>query len=222
MILSPDRLHHAYVIEGDVVLGKGEVVSFCEKELVGKMFGNPDVLFFEEELFGIDEVRRLKEFQIQKPLIGDRKVVLVSFSSTTTEAQNAFLKVLEEPSGGTIIFILVPSVHILLPTVLSRSEVVRVGGVGKESFGKEFLLSKSSKRIELISEIVKEKNTDEAQRLLDDIEGILAEKLAKEKSPEIAEAIKEVFNARNFLWSRSPSIKMILEHLSLVLPVVNG
>lgn len=220
MIFSSDRLHHAYIVEGDQALGKEEVLSFCEKDLVGKISGNPDILFFEEELFGIDEVRRLKEFQIQKPLNGDHKVVLVSFSSTTAEAQNAFLKVLEEPSGGTVIFILVPSAHALLPTILSRSEIVKVGGEGKMSFGKEFLEAVSSKRISLLEAVVKEKNIDEALRLLDDIERILGDELANKSAPEIALAIKEVFSARRFLRGRSPSIKMILEHLALVLPVI--
>ena len=60
---------------------------------------------------------------------GGRKVcVLVAADRLGTEAANAFLKTLEEPSGETVFFLLTDRPEALLPTILSRCQRISPGG----------------------------------------------------------------------------------------------
>src|SRR3972149_11342374 len=60
-----------------------------------------------EKAVGIGDIRNLQKNLFLKPLEGDKKaVILESFYGATIEAQNAFLKVLEEPPLSTVILIL--------------------------------------------------------------------------------------------------------------------
>lgn len=55
------------------------------------------------------------------------KVYIIYKASTMNEqAQNAFLKSLEEPNSSTFYILLVNNVHFLLPTVLSRSQILKI------------------------------------------------------------------------------------------------
>ncbi len=60
------------------------------------------------------------------PIRGRAKVFIIREADRiTVQAQNALLKTLEEPPGTTFIILLVTSVDRLLPTTLSRCQVVR-------------------------------------------------------------------------------------------------
>lgn len=76
---------------------------------------------------GVDVVRH---FVIEKvgltPVRGRAKVFIIREADRmTVQAQNALLKTLEEPPGPTVIMLLVTSLDRLLPTTLSRCQVVR-------------------------------------------------------------------------------------------------
>src|SRR3989344_5694025 len=47
-----------------------------------------------------------------------------AYSDITLEAQNALLKILEEPPNNTIIIITTPKKELLLPTIISRCKVI--------------------------------------------------------------------------------------------------
>lgn len=219
--LSKDSLHHAYVLEGNRTLLMEELLGFT-KELLGiSVAKSPDALMFEKESFGIDEVRMLQNFASRKPVAGERKVAIISFLSATVEAQNALLKTVEEPLGQTIIFMIVESQSSLLPTIKSRVQLISSTTSSDATLAKSFLKKSSSERISALEDIIKEKKKEQAINLLNDIEEILAQKvLRSEDKKSLAGAIEEVFRARGYLRGRSPSLKMILEHLSLSLPVL--
>ncbi len=72
----------------------------------------------------------LRHFVIDRvgltPIRGRAKVFVIREADRmTTQAQNALLKTLEEPPGSTLIILLVTSLTALLPTTLSRCQVVR-------------------------------------------------------------------------------------------------
>ena len=81
--------------------------------------------------FPIDVIR---EFLIEKvsnrPTTGDFVVYCIDeFEKVSNEAQNALLKVLEEPPGYCVIILLCSRMDELLPTTLSRCQLVRFGPV---------------------------------------------------------------------------------------------
>jgi len=78
---------------------------------------------------GIDQIRRLEHFQSLKvPRDGDfkRAVIIDDAHLMTQEAQNALLKTLEEPAGGTLIILNAAHEQSLLPTVRSRAAIIAV------------------------------------------------------------------------------------------------
>lgn len=73
------------------------------------------------ESLGIDAARRLKEFLWQKPVKSRRKTaVIVDGDSLTPEAQNALLKISEDPPPSAQIFVILKNEENLLPTLRSR------------------------------------------------------------------------------------------------------
>lgn len=84
----------------------------------------------KEEHISIDEVRELKRRLTLTPMKSDYMIgIIYQAKSMTIEAQNAILKLLEEPPPRVRLFIESENTNMLLPTIVSRCEVVRVSGV---------------------------------------------------------------------------------------------
>jgi len=76
----------------------------------------------------VDQVRRLQERLALRPLEAPRKVVLLTpAEAMNPQAQNAFLKTLEEPPPDTILILISASPDRLLPTLRSRCIRVTFG-----------------------------------------------------------------------------------------------
>lgn len=76
---------------------------------------------------GINEVRNFQKKLYFKPLKSKEKaVVLKNCENLTVEAQNALLKVLEEPPANTTIILTASSANSFLPTVLSRCKIIEL------------------------------------------------------------------------------------------------
>ena len=77
---------------------------------------------------GIEAVRDLLQFtKLRLPATDARRVITIEGSHTlTTEAQNALLKLLEEPPAGTHFILTASSAQGLLPTIRSRSQQIIV------------------------------------------------------------------------------------------------
>ena len=102
------------------------------KEYANKMFSGLGISKFDvydletEKAVGIADIRGLTTQVYLKPLKGDKKaVILNAFLGISLDAQNAFLKMLEEPPLSTTIIILA-SENFFLPTVLSRCKLIEL------------------------------------------------------------------------------------------------
>lgn len=77
----------------------------------------------------IESVRELQKF-LQLKTIGDkplrRAVIIEHAQGLTAEAQNAFLKILEEPPADTLLILTVDTPRSLLPTIISRVQTITV------------------------------------------------------------------------------------------------
>lgn len=92
---------------------------------------HPDVIELSapagKERIGIDQVRDAIRAAQFTPVESDRKVCLVARAeSLTVEAANGLLKTLEEPPRGMVFALLAEHAGDLLPTIVSRSRIVRV------------------------------------------------------------------------------------------------
>jgi hypothetical protein len=215
-------LVHAYGIEGSGDELGGALSVFLERKLGIVISGNPDVRAFAFEQLGIDGARMLITASLDKPLVGSRKYFLVSFTGVTREAQNALLKVLEEPAGGTHFFIIVPSFELLLPTVRSRLFLISCARqvrapAENESRAYEFLKAAPARRLTLLKELVENKDRLAAALFLDELERCVAQSRGQNISLDHYRVLGVIEETREYLNDRAPSFKLLLEHLALTM-----
>jgi DNA polymerase III delta' subunit len=94
---------------------------------------HPDVFFVETKgassSIGIDRIREIIEKANLKPYEAKSKVFIINNAHSMNEASaNAFLKTLEEPLENTVFILISRSKDLLLPTIVSRSHVIRFTG----------------------------------------------------------------------------------------------
>lgn len=88
----------------------------------------------------IETVRRLRAAAALLPFQSERRVLLVEDAETLLEpAQQALLKILEEPPPAVTIVLLVDEVEVLLPTVRSRCQEIPVRPVSEEAVERALL-----------------------------------------------------------------------------------
>lgn len=146
--LASGRIAHAYIFFGPKGVGKMlAAVNFakalnCQATAGGKPCGScasckkidasshPDV-FTVRPLEGaasikIDDIRALIGDVGLKPYEAKKKVYIIDETNALTdEAANALLKTLEEPPTDSVLILIVERLSMLLPTIVSRSQVVK-------------------------------------------------------------------------------------------------
>lgn len=84
----------------------------------------------QKTTISIDEVRVLPDFVTSKPQFSTHKVVLIyPAEAMQKQAANSLLKSLEEPSGNTKFFLLTKHPDLLLKTIVSRCQVLKLNGM---------------------------------------------------------------------------------------------
>jgi DNA polymerase-3 subunit delta' len=74
-----------------------------------------------------EQVRELARWLSQKALVSNRKIALIDEAHCLNEhGQNALLKTLEEPPGRAVLVLTARSAALLLPTVRSRCQILRL------------------------------------------------------------------------------------------------
>ena len=115
---------HAYFIAG----GNEEIrADKVQKFLADWRIAPADQIFItdEEEHIGIGAVREFQKRLMLTPFQSDRTVgIIMHAERLTTEAQNALLKLLEEPPPSAFIILTAQSADAVLPTIISRCTVI--------------------------------------------------------------------------------------------------
>lgn len=95
----------------------------------------------DKKTISIDDVRELQKF-VQLKTSGKenlrRAAIIEQAEALTHEAQNALLKILEEPPADTIIILTASHVRALLPTIRSRVRLISLTPPGKTELGEHF------------------------------------------------------------------------------------
>ncbi len=143
---SSNNLLHAIIFEGVEGSGKKMLAEYvclllncrntpdicyscpsCRKILA---HGSPDIISTGvpdgKTQIGVDTVRFIRSDAYVRPNDNEHKIYIIdSADKMSTEAQNAFLKVFEEPPPYAIFILLCESADVLLPTIRSRARVYR-------------------------------------------------------------------------------------------------
>ena len=77
----------------------------------------------------IGQVREIVRLAASRPFEGARRVFILRADTLNVQAANALLKTLEEPEGETVFVLLATSREGVLPTILSRAQVLRFNPV---------------------------------------------------------------------------------------------
>src|SRR2546428_12786152 len=156
------RLAHAYCLTGEEAIGKTAVArALAEELLLGE--GQPSRLevhpdFWSDdrpEAISIDEIRfhpergaptheqSLQQFLSLRPFVAPLGAALLANAERMTEgAQNCLLKTLEEPPPNTVLVLTTAYPDHLLPTCLSRCQLVAMSPVGRSTLA-GFIASRS-------------------------------------------------------------------------------
>lgn len=219
---EPNKLHHAHFIVGDRKRTKEALHLYIESVFSFSVVGNPDVLSFSFDVMGVDESRALTSVSSITSISGHR-FIIVEANFLTREAQNALLKSLEEPLFGTFFFFLIPQQDTLLPTIRSRVVVHSVAGAIDENDiqkrAEMFLKAPIAKRMKMIKEFSAEISDDEKSKadvivFLAELERLLH---SNRSILDHGSLFADIAMAKKYLTDRSPSVKMILEHIALSL-----
>jgi DNA polymerase III delta prime subunit len=174
----------------------------------------PDLLWLESEgSIGIKDIKQVKEHLSFKPLsLKGKVVIIIGADNLTPDAQNSLLKTLEEPPTEAKILLTTSSEHKLLPTILSRCELIYVDnsstvGSTKDKGRVESLISSDkTTRFEIIEK------TEDKEELLNELVGYFSEKLSQ--NPEGVEFAKLLIEAEK--WQKAQgNTRVILEYLML-------
>ena len=219
--LSSKVLLHAYGIEGDVVLNTQKLRSLLETERGIVTTGNPDVHFLSFERMGVLQVRTLIENALLKSFSNTHTFFIISTTFVTREAQNALLKLFEDPTPGAHFFLLIPAFENLLPTLRSRLFLIRESSFLKpDSESAQFLASSLHERLTMVSGYINEKDKNGTMHFLNNLETCLHKVLIEDKmqNTNIVQALHDIEIVRGYINDRAPSLKMLLEYVALSLP----
>ncbi len=208
------KIHHAVVVEGNAIEGINWTKEYIKNTLKMELLGNPDINIAEIERYTIKDARSLKARASKTPF-GDSQVFVIVTENILHEAQNALLKLFEEPAQDTYFIIVIPTTNGLLDTVMSRIEYKgRIFDKPNEiNFAKEFLNSNVGERIKMLESTIKNKDRKKAREIVNAIEAHLHDDDVQKNSI----ILKEIYFIRKYLNNRSSSLKMLLEHLAVII-----
>jgi DNA polymerase-3 subunit delta' len=122
---------HAVLIAGPDGIGKASLAEHIARKLlnIDGLANYPHFMRIipDGTSISIEKIRELQKF-LQLKTIGSeplrRAIIVEHAGALTTEAQNAYLKFLEEPPADTLMLLTVSSPRALLPTILSRVQTI--------------------------------------------------------------------------------------------------
>lgn len=155
-----NRTQQAYIFEGAdgvgnyegallfanalVCTGENQPCKMCPACLMASASTHPDIHMIVHEnkkkVISVEQVRKVITDAYIKPFENGKKVYIIRYGDDITpQAQNALLKILEEPPQYAVFIILAENTNALLPTILSRSTVIKFGKVSDNLIKQELL-----------------------------------------------------------------------------------
>lgn len=200
--------HHAILVYADGV-ESASIPEVYKKQSV-------DVQHIIRDRFSIDDARELSASALQTPFESEVHVFVILVRDIAVEAQNALLKLFEEPPIHSRFFIIGAPTLVLLPTLQSRLLIAGPAeNVSEEN--ETFTIFKNASyadRLLVIAQKTKEKDRVWISQIL---EGCEREYVLQ--NGRNADLLKAILFVRTYIETKGASAKMLLEDIALRMPV---
>lgn len=156
LVAVVNNLPQSLLLTGAIGVGLGEI----SKYIASLRSVTPTIILPEKDekidldkgIVSVDIMRRLYD-ETRTKAAGERIFIIDYAERMTGQAQNAFLKLLEEPGEGVYFILVSHSISKLLPTILSRTENLNMRPVSRkqsEELLDELSVSDAKKRSQLL------------------------------------------------------------------------
>ncbi|PIT93136.1 MAG: hypothetical protein COU06_01465 [Candidatus Harrisonbacteria bacterium CG10_big_fil_rev_8_21_14_0_10_38_8] len=221
-LIKNKALSHGYIFHGEDVSSQfifaKEMASYLEKgswEVGERVLSDARFLSGLNEKLGIDKSRSFVDFLYQFPVASENRVLVVEHADKLTpQAQNALLKITEEPPRHSLIILCLRHPGTLISPLVSRMQKIYFSNDGrrydKESYIQakddvERLLAGSMRdRSSFLKDLVKE------ERISDTFITVLMEELLVDKV-RYARALKELAYRNSMINTYNVNKKLQLE-----------
>ncbi|MFN3187927.1 MAG: hypothetical protein ACK42D_00050 [Candidatus Paceibacteria bacterium] len=175
-----------------------------------------DIIVQRYDEFRINDARSLVSLATSTPTLKSRQYFIIIANSIATEAQNALLKLLEEPPSVSSFVFVLPQ-NILLPTLRSRFMIMSEVGheVAYPTQFLEFVAEAIPDRLSRIASLIEKKNTAEFGLLR---EGLLHCLRQRRRVLSVAQ-LKRLHWLVSQMQLRGSSPKLLWEDVAFTLPV---
>ncbi len=214
--------HHAYLATGDLEASIGRARSFAERELGLSGTDHPDIIVLRYGHFPVEEARRIVDLA-SRAALGEHRLIVIAAERLFHEAQNALLKAFEEPPQGTVIVLAVPTEGQVIATMRSRLLLLPEEGEEEHVFH-PFVAATPAERAKLVEKLLARSKSDkdeekqaaraEALRIVGDV----TRAAHREGSEKHTQLLRELDRFTPILHERSAPLKLVFEHLLLVIP----
>lgn len=173
---------------------------------------SPDVSVYEYDRMNVEEVRKLIHEAGLRPVSRPYRVFVISALSILAPAQNALLKLFEEPNAHTVFYFVIPRMDILLPTLKSRFHILAIEERGVVAADAQIFFEASyADRLALIAKKIDAEDTVWVQTLIESLAGYAH----TSGNPGL---VRDILFLESYIHAPGSSKKMLLEHVALSLP----
>lgn len=234
-LLKNEALSHAYAFYGPHLPSQFELAKSLANFLEKGEWALPESILLDAKFIdgstqnlGVDEAREFAAFLYRQPVASLRRTLVInSAAEFTTQAQNAILKIVEEPPSHGLIILTVRDVNSLIVPLKSRLQSLYVAPEKGErptrtpleekavELVEKFMMSAPDGRKQMIKKMVdddKEDDVEKSEKIVDTFVSCLIAELAK-KPQQNALALKEALKRQTAMADCSTNKKLQLEAL---------
>lgn len=179
-------------------------------------------VYYNQTVLDIETARKIISWA--RSSYNGERVALISFHTVGLPAQNAMLKMLEEPQPGTRFILLTSNKDTLIDTVLSRVQHIHINGstTVTQKTAEEFLATSSSFRMKLSHVVdILASLDEEGRKDREAVKGFILSLIPVMQAKKVeSRYITETLEVASYASDPSVSGKALFEYLSLLLPVV--
>jgi hypothetical protein len=213
MSLIQSLTHHA------VLFVHPERKAFAEELWNELKKVSPAHVFYDQTVLDIDTVRGIISWA-NAPYDG-KKIALLSFHTIGLPAQNALLKIIEEPQPTVSFIFITTNKEAIIPTLYSRLQHREITSISASlNSANLFLSTPSQERMKLpfVVHLLEARDEEDRKERENLRTFILTLTTVLAKNPEYSSQVLTILEMASFAGDPSSSGKIILEYLSLLLP----